>query len=182
MTAPSASMAPAITHWRSTTKTATETASGTTAAHPPITAPLLVRVSPVHDGRLRRRAVDLGDESPRTEDAEERREAQGERDHRAELAHGHPEPEEEGDEEEADHRRPHPRGRQRREPVRDAVGAPVRRDGVREPLAHRRDDDPRQRKHDGRPRDGQDQVPPRRVVQGPEPGPIAGHAATSVVG
>ena len=66
--------------------------------------------------------------------------------------------------------------------VRDAVGAPVRRDGVREPLAHRRDDDPRQRKHDGRPRDGQDQVPPRRVVQGPEPGPIAGHAATSVVG
>ena len=121
MTAPSASMAPAITHWRSTTKTATETASGTTAAHPPITAPLLVRASPVHDGTGRA-------------------------------------------------------------PAGLAVGAPVRRDGVREPLAHRRDDDPRQRKHDGRPRDGQDQVPPRRVVQGPEPGPIAGHAATSVVG
>ena len=56
-------MAPAITHWRSTTKTATETASGTTAAHPPITAPLLVRVSPVHDGTGRAPAgLAVGDE------------------------------------------------------------------------------------------------------------------------
>jgi hypothetical protein len=73
MTTPSASIVPAIAHCGLATTTRTSAASGTTAPQPPITAPRLVRVCPVHarghrprergvDGRLGRRAVDLGDE------------------------------------------------------------------------------------------------------------------------